>query len=105
MMIVEEELLQRFDQLSGNEAKSSVLNRPESKWCCSVVNFTNILQAAFSMILLARKLKSQNLSKEKLCKALSNKKGAHKMLMKLTPVVNFTNILRAAFESILFSKM
>ncbi len=29
--------------------------------------------------------------------ALSYKKRAHKILMKLTPVVNFTNVLRTAF--------
>jgi len=43
-----------------------------------VVNFHNTLRAAFAPI----KLQSQNVSKEKLCKALSYKKGSRKMLMK-----------------------
>jgi len=33
----------------------------------------------------AKKLQSQTVIKEKLCKTLSYKKGTHKMLMKLTP--------------------
>ncbi len=42
--------------------------------------------------------------REKLLKALSYKKGTHKMLMKRTPVVSFTNISQAAFAPISFIK-
>jgi len=40
----------------------------------------------------AKKLQSQNVSREKLCKALLYKKGWSIMLMKLIPLVNFINI-------------
>jgi len=43
------------------------------------VNFINILRAAF-----AKKSQSQTVIREKLCKALLYKKGALKMLMKLS---------------------
>jgi hypothetical protein len=40
----------------------------------------------------ARKLQSQTVTREKLCKTLLYEKDKLKMLMKLTPRVNFINI-------------
>jgi hypothetical protein len=40
-----------------------------------VVNFINILQAAFGPIFYGQKLQSQTVIREKLCKALSYKKA------------------------------
>jgi len=54
---------------------------------------------------LPKKLQSQNVTREKLCKALSYKKFVHKMFMKFTTVVNFINILLAAFALIFFHPM
>jgi len=51
----------------------------------------------FANIFAQKKLQSQNVTREKLHKALSYKKHACKMLMKLATGVNFTNSLRAAF--------
>jgi len=48
-------------------------------------------------IFLLQKITKPNLMREKLRKTLSNKKAAHKLLVKLTPWVNFTNVLQAAF--------
>jgi len=48
-----------------------------------VVNFINILQAAFAPIFLHQKLQSQTVTREKLCKALLYEKVSSKMLMKL----------------------
>jgi len=45
----------------------------------------------------AKKSQFQAVIREKLCKELSYKKGAHKMLMKLTPWVDFTNIFTESF--------
>jgi len=50
----------------------------------------------------AKKSQSQILIKEKLCKALLYKKGASKMLVKLSTGGNFTNILQAAIVPIFF---
>ncbi len=50
-----------------------------------VVNIINILQAVFSSIFFRKKLLSQNVIREKLCKALSCEKASSKMLIKLTP--------------------
>ena len=50
-----------------------------------VVNFTNILQAAFAPISLRQKVQTYNVSTEKLLKRLLYEKAAHKMLVKLTP--------------------
>jgi len=49
------------------------------------INFINILRVSFPPIILCKKLKSQNVTREKLCKALKCEKFAQKMLMKLTP--------------------
>jgi len=66
-----------------------------------VINFINILQAAFASIFLRQKLQSQSVTREKLLNLLLYKKRTCKMLVKLTPVVvNFINILQAAFASI-----
>jgi len=51
-----------------------------------VVNFFNILQAAFEPIFFCQKIQRQTVIRENLQKSLSNKKGARKMMMKLTPV-------------------
>jgi hypothetical protein len=68
-----------------------------------VVNFINILKAAFAPIFFCQKIQIQTVTREKqLCITLLNEKGVCKMLMKLTPVVNFTNILQAAFSPIFF---
>jgi hypothetical protein len=40
----------------------------------------------------AKKIQSQNVTREKLRKALSYKKFAHKMLMKLTPAVKAMSV-------------
>jgi len=48
----------------------------------TVVNFTNILQAAFALKFLHLKIPSQTVTTEKLRKTLSNQKGERKMLVK-----------------------
>jgi len=48
------------------------------------VNFINILRAAFAPNSFGKKLQSQTVTREKLPKTLSYRKGTHKMLMKLT---------------------
>jgi len=53
-----------------------------------VVNFTNILQAAFAPIFFGQKLKSQTVIREKLPKILLYKRDACKMFVKLTPVLS-----------------
>jgi len=51
-----------------------------------LVNFTNILQAAFFLpISFQKKLQTLNVSIEELHKTLLDKKAASKMLMNLTP--------------------
>ncbi len=50
-----------------------------------VVHFIDILQAAFAPIFFSQKLQRQTLSRENLRTALLFEKGAHKMLLKLTP--------------------
>jgi hypothetical protein len=45
----------------------------------------------------AKKLQSQNVTREKLRKRLLYEKGDWKMLMKLTPGLNFINVLRTGF--------
>jgi len=52
----------------------------------------------------AKKILSQNVTREKLREALLYKKRAHKKLMTLTPLVNFTNILQAGFLPIFFQQ-
>jgi len=52
--------------------------------CKSVVNFINILRAAFAQYSCVKKLQSQTVTGEKLRKTLWYKKGVHEMLMKLT---------------------
>jgi len=57
-----------------------------------VVNFINIiLPAAFAQIFFAKKLQSQTVIREKLCKALLYKKEAYKILMKLQQGDAFEN--------------
>jgi len=58
-----------------------------------VVNFITFCRQLFRQYFFAKKLQNQTEIREKLCKALSYKKGESKMLMKLTPGVNFINIL------------
>jgi len=50
-----------------------------------VVNFSNILRAAFAKIFFRQKLQIQTLSREKLLKTLLFEKSVHKMLIELTP--------------------
>jgi hypothetical protein len=50
----------------------------------SIVNFTDILRSAFLPIFFYQKIQTQTVSIEKLCKTLSYKKAAHKMVVKLT---------------------
>jgi len=57
------------------------------------VNFINILRMLFCRYPFAKKLRSQNVTRENLRKALLCKKMWCKMLMKLTTGVNFINIL------------
>ena len=61
-----------------------------------VVNFINILRAAFALIFLHQEI-IQSQTKGKLRKKLSYKKGKSKMLMKLRPGLDFINVLRTAF--------
>jgi len=87
-----------------------------AKLLIPVDNFTNILLAAFAPIFFCqKKIQSQSVSREKLCKTLSYKKeAACKLLGKLTPSlplfylsiihlvkliseINFTNILIKVF--------
>jgi len=66
-------------------------------------------QTFYAQLLLkyfcTRKLQSQNVTREKLHKALLYEKYEHEMLMKLTSGAKFTNILWAAFAQIfIFTK-
>jgi len=68
----------------------------------SVVNFINILRAAFWR---TDPKSAKNTVKQSVFFALlgsTHAKAAHKMLMKLTLVANFINILQAAFVPIFF---
>ncbi len=52
----------------------------------SVVNFANIIQAAFTQIFFSsKKLQTQTVSIKNLFKTLMYYRAAHKMLLKLTP--------------------
>jgi len=51
-----------------------------------VVNFINILRAAFAPIFWRQKISNLTVTTEKLPQILLYKKVAHKTLMKLTPV-------------------
>jgi len=65
----------------------------------SVVDFTNLLQAAFALISLCQKITNTN------CKALKFifiQKSARKMLMKQIPAINIAINLRAPFLPIYF---
>jgi len=50
-----------------------------------VVNYINILQAAFAQISFRQIFLSQTVTREQLHKKLLYEKGANKMMMKLTP--------------------
>jgi len=50
----------------------------------------------FSQVSLVNVIQAQTVGKENLCKIIFHKKGARKMLVKLTTEVDFTNILQAA---------
>ena len=56
-------------------------------------NFTNVLRAAFAPISLRQKKSNLSVSTEKLLKRLLYEKGAHKMLVKLTPYLRRIGIL------------
>jgi len=68
-----------------------VYNRRSWNRCRTIVNFINILRAAFALIFFCQKIQSQTVTREKLRKALLYEKGARNMLMKLTPNVNAFN--------------
>jgi hypothetical protein len=72
----------------GSKLKSRV--RP-------VVNFINILRATF-----ATKFQSQTVIRGKLQKELSNKKVAHKMFVKLTPVEDLALLLSVVRTEAIF---
>jgi len=55
-----------------------------------------------SQYFCAKKLQSQNVTREKMRNLLQYEKFASKMLIKLTSGGNFTNILHAAFAQISF---
>jgi hypothetical protein len=67
-----------------------------------VVNFTNILQAAFAPNSFQQKISNPNLKSITAVQKNLSTKTAHEMFMKLTPI--FTNILQAAFAPIRFPK-
>ncbi len=66
----------------------------------TVVNFINILRAAFAPIFLQQKLQRQAVTRVKLCKALSYKKGKRKMLMKLTPGDVVVDVVAAVCQGV-----
>jgi hypothetical protein len=63
----------------------------------TIVNFINILRAAFVPIFFCKKLPSQTVFRELLHKALTYGKVACKMLIKFTLGVDFTNIFMRRF--------
>jgi len=62
---------------------------PTLAWCRFHLHFTS--EWLLRRYSFGKKFQSQNLSRENLCKTLSYKKGAQKMLMNLTTVVLFTH--------------
>jgi hypothetical protein len=64
------------------------------------VTFTNILCALFCQYFFAKKLQSQNVTREKQCKALLYQKCSRKMLVKLTSA-----IMGFHFEHVLIVKV
>ncbi len=60
--------------------------------------FRSQFQELFTSVFCAKKIWSQNVTKEKLCKTLLNKKFLSKMLIKLTAGLNLTNFLQAPFS-------
>ncbi len=60
----------------------------------SVVNFTNILRAAFAPAFFQQKIVK---SYRKVWRNTLEQKAAHKMLLRLTPGLDFINVLRTAF--------
>jgi len=60
------------------------------------------IKQLFHKYFWAKKIQSQNVTREKLREALLYKKISNIMLMKWTLGVNFTNILQAAFVQISF---
>jgi len=77
-------------------------DRPQSRQCRPVVNFTSILQVAFVLIFFCQKTTKPKCNKRKAAQKTFTQKGAHKMLMKFTPWVNFTNILQRDLQAISF---
>ncbi len=78
-----------FSSISELECLSPELHSQSAHdpvWCRSVVNFINILQAAFAMMIFFRqKITNLTLTRKKLINTLLYKKGARKMWMKSTP--------------------
>ena len=87
-------------QPSSEEEEQIVLNvlRSRTRYAQPGVNFTKILQAAFSYKSV---LSSFSLLRRHrvvfFCQKEIGAESAHKMLVTLTAGVNFTNILQAAF--------
>ncbi len=72
--------------------------------CILIVNFINILRATFASIFFCKKIQSQNVSREKLRKALTYKKFVCKMLITLTPEVDFTKLFSPSHWHATFDK-
>ncbi len=68
-------------------------------WCSDKGKTTSsaFYEQRLSQYSFAKKLQSQTIIREGLCKDLSYKKDERKMLMKLTPGLNFINVLHIAF--------
>jgi hypothetical protein len=79
------------EEVCGN--LSLDINKLAEQVSISSTFYTQLLRQYFD----AKKLQSQNITREKLHKTLLYEKFACKMLMKLKTVANFINILRAAF--------
>ncbi len=69
-------------------------NHPD--YSLKVLNLSTFYARIFRQYFFTKKFQTQNVSREKLRKALSYEKFAIKMLMKLTEGVDFSNILFAA---------
>jgi len=84
---------------------TTLMNVPVDTFHCkSRFNHLHSISPAFYEKLLcknsfAKKLQSQTVIREKLCKKLLHKKAAHKMLINLTPGLNFINIQHTAFSA------
>ena len=74
-----------WEMWSNEQGRKNIRKRWNFKRRYSLVNFTNILRAAFAPISFGEKNTNLALSREKLLKIFLYKKAACKMLVKLTP--------------------